>query len=581
MLVEESANLAPDGAKQPNGGLMKRIGIIALLHESNTFLEEPTTLEHFRANLLADGDDVIGAFQGSQHEVGGFIDALVGHSEIETVGIFGARAMPYGMITADCWQTLMTRLETALRGALPLDGLLVAPHGATVADGAADADGDWLERVRTIVGPDMPIIGTLDLHANVSQKMVLQCQALFGYRTNPHLDQRARGIDAGRTMIRTLRGEISPKSSLVQLPLCVNIERQATSEQHGRQLWREADRLQSLPGMLSVSCLYGFPYSDVNEMGASVVAVTEHSVEQARAVAAAMAQYWWNRRSTFTGRLVSVDDAIQMAIQLREQDTLRPVGLLEMGDNVGGGSPGDGTWIVHGWLAAMNAASPPTESGTLDLQSHLDDEASLGVAIHSPLEPILQRRTPSSGLSATFSPWKGAKGQERRQILTVIADPDAVEASVLSGAGHSVKLSVGGKLDPHRHGPPIDDTFRVTCITDGRFSEPEVRHGGYSHFDQGTTAVLEGSSGVTIIATTGRVAPMSLQQVLSQGLHPEDFAVIVIKGVHAPVAAYQQACSRLIRVNTRGATTADVHELTFLHRRRPMEPFETVETWQA
>ena len=555
MLVEESANLAPDGAKLPNGGLMKRIGIIALLHESNTFLDEPTTLEHFRANLLAEGEDVIDAFRGSQHEVGGFIEALSGQPEIETIGIFAARAMPYGMITADCWQILMTRLETALRGALPLDGLLVAPHGATVADGAADADGDWLERVRTIVGPAMPIIGTLDLHANVSQKMVLQCQALFGYRTNPHLDQRARGIDAGRTMIRTLRGEISPKSSLVQLPLCVNIERQATSEQHGRQLWRNADRLQSLPGMLSVSCLYGFPYSDVNEMGASVVAVTEHSVEQARAVATGMAQYWWNRRSTFTGRLVSVDDAIQMAIQLREQDALRPVGLLEMGDNVGGGSPGDGTWIVHGWLAAMNADGDQ-----------------------------IQRRTPSSpGApgSATSSACEGEKGLRGRCILTVIADPESVHAAVAAGVGEMVSLSVGGKIDPQRHGSPITDTFRVIRITDGKFSESEVRHGGYSHFDQGTTAVLEGSSGVTIIATTGRVAPMSLQQVLSQGLHPEDFAVIVIKGVHAPVAAYQPVCSRLIRVNTRGATTADVHELTFLHRRRPMEPFETVETWQA
>ena len=142
-------------------------------------------------------------------------------------------------------------------------------------------------------------------------------------------------------------------------------------------------------------------------------------------------------------------------------------------------------------------------------------------------------------------------------------------------------LSVGGKLDPQRHGPPIEDTFSVIRITDGRFSEPEVRHGGYSHFDQGTTAILEGASGVTVIATTRRVAPMSLHQVLSQGVQPEDFAAIVIKGVHAPVAAYQPVCSRLIRVNTRGATTADVHELTFHNRRCPMEPFETLETWQA
>ena len=171
---------------------MKRVGIIALLHESNTFLDEPTTLDHFRSNLLTTGQGVIDAFRGSQHEVGGFIEAMSDQPEIELVGIFGARAMPYGAITTECWQTLMEQLEHALRSSLPLDGLLVAPHGATVAIPAPDADGDWLQRVRKIVGPEMPIIGTLDLHANVSPLMAQQCNALFGYRTNPHLDQKAQ-----------------------------------------------------------------------------------------------------------------------------------------------------------------------------------------------------------------------------------------------------------------------------------------------------------------------------------------------------------------------------------------------------
>lgn len=501
---------------------MKRVGIITLLHESNTFLAEPTTLEHFRTNLLASGSDVIDAFRGSQHEVGGFIDSLAGNPDIETVGIFGARAMPYGMISSECWHALMEQLEQSLRSSPPLDGLLLAPHGATVAAPASDADGEWLARVRRIVGPAMPMIGTLDLHANVSPMMVRQCQALFGYRTNPHLDQRARGLEAGRTMIRTLKGEILPQLAMVQLPLCVNIERQATSEEHGRRLWAEAGRLQSMPGMLSVSCLYGFPYSDVVEMGATVLAVSDRHRQQAESVAAEMAEFWWKHRSDFAGQLISVDDAIRMACEIRRQDPDRPAGLLEMGDNVGGGSPGDGTWIAHGWLR---------------------------------------------------------HGQGK--VLTVIADPAAVQSAVAAGVNQSVTIPVGGRLDPLRHGQPIQDTFRVLSISDGKFSEPETRHGGYSTFDQGTTAVLEGTSGITIIATTRRVAPMSLHQVLSQGLKPENFAAIVIKGVHAPAAAYESVCSRLIRVNTNGATTADVQQLNFQHRRRPMEPFETLPSWHA
>ena len=500
---------------------MKRVGIIALLHESNTFLEEPTTLEDFRTNVLATGNAVIEAFRGSQHEVGGFIDSLADRPDIEMVGLFAARAMPYGTITADCWNVLTQQLEESLKAALPIDGLLVAPHGATVAASAPDADGNWLQRVRRLVGNAVPIIGTLDLHANVSPAMTAPCQALFGYRTNPHLDQRARGLEAGRTMIRTLSGEIAPQLAMIQLPLCVNIERQATAEEHGQRLWAEADRLQSQPGMISVSCLYGFPYADVEEMGATVIAVSERSRDLAESVAEQMAHFWWERRAEFTGRLVSVEDAIRTACETRSQDSSRPVGLLEMGDNVGGGSPGDGTWIAQEWLR--------------------------------------------NGLG---------------KVLIVIADPVAAHIALEAGIGKVVTLSVGGKVDPVRHGEPICDTFRVVSISDGKFSEPETRHGGYSRFDQGTTAVLQAASGITIIVTTRRVAPMSLQQVLSQGLKPEEFAAIVIKGVHAPTAAYAPVCSRLIRVNTRGATTADLCDLTFHHRRHPMEPFEYLESWR-
>ncbi len=495
---------------------MKRVGIISLLHESNTFINQPTTIEHFTSNLIVDGSAVLDAYRGSQHEVGGFIDALANETDVETVGLFAARAMPYGMITADCWRMLMSRIDSSLASAGKLDGLLVAPHGATVAEPAADADGYWLARVRASVGAEMPIIGTLDLHANVSQKMVAACNALFGYRTNPHLDQRARGLEAGRTILRTLRGEISPVQALVQLPLCVNIERQATAEPQGVQLWNEADRLANAnPGVISVSCLYGFPYADVREMGGSVIAVCERDAQLAKVTAEKMARFWWDQREQFAGQMISVDQAIAMALSQRAAAPNQPVGLLEMGDNVGGGSPGDGTWIVHGWL-------------------------------------------------------KSGQGP----VLAVLYDPAAVRAAIAAGVGNHFDFAVGGKTDPAGHGPAVQDTFRVRAITEGKFRESEARHGGYSRFNQGLTAVLEGKLGATLIVTTLRVAPVSLQQILAQGVRPDDFSAIAIKGVHAPVAAYAPVCSKLIRVNTPGVTTADIHQLDFDHRRRPMEPFE-------
>ncbi|MFM8724384.1 MAG: M81 family metallopeptidase [Planctomycetaceae bacterium] len=494
---------------------MKRVGIIALLHESNTFLNQPTTLEHFKSNLLATGDDVLRAFRGTPHEVGGFLQALAENSDFLPVGIFAARAMPYGTITAECWSQLTQQLLNSLLAAGKLDGLLVAPHGATVAENAADDDGHWLQLVRQHVGPDIPIVGTLDLHANVSPQMVKACDALFGYRTNPHLDQLARGLEAGYCLMQTLKTGIKPAMALRQLPLCVNIERQATTETHGQMLWQEADRLQSQPDMLSVSCLYGFPYSDVPEMGASVIAVARQNAALAENTADNMAAFWWSRRSDFLGQLISVEQGITLAKQARELEPHKPVGLLEMGDNVGGGSPGDGTWIAHGWK-----------------------QFGLG------------------------------------PCLAILADPAAVSQAAAAGIGARLPLEVGGHLDPVRHGPPLADHWTVVGLTDGRFSESQPRHGGYSHFNQGPTAVLRGDTGLTVVATTLRVAPLSLQQILSQNLQPADFAAIILKGVHAPVAAYEPVCSRLIRINTTGVTTADLAELTFQNRRKPLYPWE-------
>lgn len=500
--------------------MTKRVGILALLHESNTFLAEPTELEHFQRNLLTEGDGVCAAFRGAPHEVGGFLSALDGAPGYLPIGVFAARAMPYGPISATCWEALCSRLEAALRSAMPLDGLLVAPHGATVAECAGDADGDWLSRVRRIVGPEIPIVGTLDLHANVSEQMASSCDALFGYRSNPHLDQFERGLQAGRCLVRALSTGIRPRMSLVQLPMCVNIERQATEEPQGVRLLEEAERLAASElGVQGLSCLFGFPYSDVAEMGGSVLAVADDPAVAHR-LSVQLANFWWQQREEFAGQLISMEQAIAEA--LRNVEPGRPAGLLEMGDNVGGGSPGDGTWLAHAWL--QHGAGP---------------------------------------------------------CLVVLADEVAVERSVEAGVGGSWLGAVGGRVDPERHGPPLEDDWTVLGISDGRFEETQARHGGYSKFDQGRTVVLRGRRGLTLEVTTLRMAPLSLQQVLSAGIRPEQFAAVVLKGVHAPVAAWRSVCSRLIRVNTDGVTTADLGRLRFLQRRVPMYPFEPAFSWRA
>ncbi|MDZ4689461.1 MAG: M81 family metallopeptidase [Planctomycetaceae bacterium] len=494
---------------------MHRVGIVALLQESNTFLSGATTLEHFRQDGLLTGPAIRERYAGSHHEIGGFFDGL-DRAGVEAVPIFAARALPYGAVTAETFAALMEMLREELEAAGTLDGYLVAPHGATVSVNVPDVDGAWLSVVRRHAGPAVPIIGTLDPHANLSPEMVAATDALFAYRTNPHIDQFARGQEAAALMARTLRGEVRPVQAACFPPMAIGIERQCTTELPLKAICDDVERVRGERNVLGASLILGFPYADVAEMGSATLVVTDGDTDLALHDANQLGATLWNRRTDLVGNFFSVPEAVTQALTLPG-----PVCLLDMGDNVGGGSPGDGTliaWELH------------------------------------------QRRVAKS--------------------LVVLFDPLSVQQAEAVGVGQRVTLSVGGKTDD-RHGAPLRAEFIVRHTSGGVFEETEVRHGGIARFDQGRTAIVESDTGLTVMLTSRRTPPFSLRQITAFGLDPRDYRVIVAKGVNAPLAAYQPVCPSFVRVNTPGVTTADMTQLTFHHRRRPMWPFERETSWGA
>src|SRR5262249_8823264 len=152
----------------------------------------------------------------------------------------------------------------------------------------------------------MPIVGTLDPHGNLSPRMVAACDALIAYRTNPHLDQKQRGLDAAALLVRTVRGEVRPTMAAAFPPLTINIESQLTSESPCLALYNLADEMLRRPKVLSNSVMLGFPYADVEEMGSSVIAVTDNDAALARRLADELAGYLWEHRHEFVGRLTGV-----------------------------------------------------------------------------------------------------------------------------------------------------------------------------------------------------------------------------------------------------------------------------------
>ena len=491
-----------------------RIGIISLQHESNTFIATPTTLDDFRRETLAAGPGAAAQFEGAHHEIGGFIEALR-QAGAQAVPIFAAWAMPAGKITGDTHDQLLAMMFDALADAGPLDGLLVAPHGAAVSEREPDMDGHWLALLRSKVGPGMPMVCTLDPHTNLTPRMIEACDATVTYRTNPHLDQRQRGVEAAGLIVRMLRGEARPTQAAAFPCVAINIEKQETAKQPCAVLYELADEMRSRAGVLAVSVALGFPYSDVPEMGTAFIVVTDNDAGLARQCADELADHLWRRRDAFVAELIGIEDAVADAAT-----GSGPVCLLDMGDNVGGGSPADGTIIA---------------------------------------QYIHQRGGPKT--------------------FVAICDPEAVEQAGAAGIGQKLPLRVGGKSDD-RHGPPLDTQFVVRSLHDGQFSESKPRHGGRATFDMGATAIVETGAGLTVQVTTRRITPFSLNQLICCGLEPSSFQIMIAKGVVAPVAAYAEVCPRIIRVNTPGVTTADMESLDYHHRRRPLFPFEKPERWR-
>jgi len=486
---------------------MPKVGLLGFLHESNTFLPVPTTYADFASTSLTRGEEVRQRWQGAKHELGGLF-AGCEEAGLTMVPGVATYAVPSGAITAEAFEQLAAELVAGIH--LPLDGLLVALHGATASVDYPDADGEILRRIREVTGPDLPIVCTLDLHANVSPEMARHTNAMVAYRTNPHLDQFERGREAALLMARTLKGEIRPVQALETPAMLIQISRQHTAVEPARSLYADLETVLTWPGIVSASVAMGFYYADVPEMGMAFLAVADGDTALAQRAAKWMSDRAWARRAEYVGELPSPEAAVRHAMGALK----RPVALMDVGDNVGAGSPGDSTIL---------------------------------------LAEVMR--------------------QGARLAMVVLYDPESVDACLRAGVRQPVSLQVGGKTDA-MHGAPVAIEGRVRTIGDGVFVETQVRHGGWGGGDQGISAVVETAEGHTIVLTSRRMAPMSLEQVISLGVHPERHRILIVKGVVAPRAAYEPIAGEVLLVDTPGVTSDNPAAFDYRHRRRPLFPLQ-------
>jgi microcystin degradation protein MlrC len=487
---------------------MMRVAVGGILHESNTFSDQPTTRRHFEAGSLAEGAELIGVWRDAHHEVGGFLEGA-NRLGLNAVPTLMAWATPGGPVEDPMIEWAAERIiEGCRRGAA--DGLLLALHGAMVTPRHPDADGEVLRRLRIALGPDFPIVASLDFHGNVSPAMVEHADALVGYQTYPHVDQRACGLAAAAVMGGILRGESRPAMALAKPPLVINLLGQETGREPMRSLMARARELERAGGMLSISVMAGFPYADVAEMGPAIIAVSEGDPARAQAAADELAGRMWDARRDLFVPCPGPAEAVARAIACES----RPVVLVDLGDNIGGGSAGDGTVLLAELIRQQAAGA-----------------------------------------------------------VVVLHDPEAVAEARRAGPGGAFEGDVGGKSD-RWHGEPVRLQGKVRSLHEGTWVEEQPRHGGRRFNDQGPTAIVETPGGIQVVLNSLRTPPFSLGQLTSLGIDPASRSILVVKAAVAYKAAYAPIAGAVIEVDTPGLTAIDPARFSYQHRRRPMFPLD-------
>ena len=486
-----------------------RVALLGIYHESNTFVITPTVLDDFRNGKYLKGESIRKEYQLAHNEIGGMLEVL-DKEGIEAIPLLFASATPGGTISAETYNFILQETLEELKKVLPIDACLVIPHGAGVSEEFPDMDGHWLSKVREIVGDKIPIIGTLDLHANVSQLMVSSTNALVAYKQNPHVDMRQRGVESAKLLVNLLNGITKPVQALVQVPLAISIEQQLTANEPCISLYAYANQLAAEPGILALSIQHGFPYADVHEMGTSIIVVADGDYEKALSVAKKLEAYILNHKNSFVGKKNDIPSALNLI-----NDSAKPVCLLDMGDNVGGGGPANNSCILEAF-----------------------------------------------------------EESKKYKFFVCMYDPQAVIDASSHQQGEQFELTVIGTGKDGLKTLKLN--VKLLKISDGTFQESNPRHGGQINFRMGKTVVVSTKEGGVIMLTSLRVMPFSLQQLISQGVVPSEFDAIVAKGVNAPIAAYAPVCPTIIQVNTPGVTQADMTLFDYQQRRKPLFPFENV-----
>lgn len=383
----------------------KKILTLQFRHETNAFCPSPADEQAFRNTRYLVGPEVFEKQRNAGNDMSACLDVFENREDVELIPTVALYACPSGPVTKDVYDFVMEQVSNAIDAHSPLDGVFMDVHGAMVAEGHPDGEGDLMEMIRSKVGNEIPLIAPLDLHTNITRKMIRHATAMVPYNGYPHVDVYDTAKVAAELLDGTLKGERKPTMACrqvhFQLPLF------PTEDPAITPLYDLAKEMMTRPGVLEVRFSHGFYAADIEEVGMVAIAITDNDPALAEKLAEELAEAITKQLPLLKQSYMPLEEALDRSLLPGEG----PVVIADPSDNPGAGGLNDTTHI---------------------------------------LRRILERGITGAAIAS-------------------IKDPESVEICVKAGVGAEVELDLGGKSDPFYSGGPVHVKGKVLKITDGRY----------------------------------------------------------------------------------------------------------------
>lgn len=490
-----------------------RIAIGGFQHETNTFAPSKAGWDDFVLGggwpSLVSGDGIFAAVADTNIPIAGFIAAAEarGHTLVPTTW---CAASPSAHVTEDAYERIAGMIIAGIRAALPVDAVYLDLHGAMVAEHIDDGEGELLRRVRALVGPAVPVVASLDLHANVTAQMIASADALAAYRTYPHVDMAETGARAFGLLQQRLDGVPRLQLAVRRIPFLIPICWQSTHLEPGKSLYAGLDGLESAQ-VPSVSFATGFPAADFRECG-PVVWAYGSSLAAAGAAADTLAARVLAAEARFAGKLYAPDEAVLHGMQLASRAD-KPVMIADTQDNPGAGGNSDTTGILRALI----------------------------------------------------------RNSAKRAALGLIVDRDAALAAHAAGVGSRISLRLGGHSGIPGD-EPLAAEFIVESVSNGKFDATGPFYRGF-HMDLGPSACLRiDDIRIVVASVKAQMADQAMFRYV--GIEPTEQAILVLKSSAHFRADFTPIAQQILVCAAPGPMISDTAQLpwTRLHPEMRLAP---------